>query len=129
MKREVLMEMSKSELDEYGKVLGVDVSGKRTVAHKADAIEKRRERVAEVEALGLTLSIPVKRMRDKRVTDLASKRPMTDADASELLGLLLGGEQMEALADRATDGDGTVDIDAMGLAMARILASDELKNF
>lgn len=129
MKREVLMEMSKSELDEYGKVLGVDVSGKRTVAQKADAIEKRRERVAEVEALGLTLSIPVKRMRDKRVTDLASKRPMTDADASELLGLLLGGEQMEALADRATDGDGTVDIDAMGLAMARILASDELKNF
>lgn len=129
MKREVLMEMSKSELDEYGKVLGVDVSGKRTVAQKADAIEKRRERVAEVEALGLTLSIPVKRMRDKRVTDLASKRPMTDADASELLGLLLGGEQMEALADRATDGDGTVDIDAMGLAMARILASGELKNF
>lgn len=129
MKREVLMEMSKSELDEYGKVLGVDVSGKRTVAQKADAIEKRRERVAEVEALGLTLAIPVKRMRDKRVTDLASKRPMTDADASELLGLLLGGEQMEALADRATDGDGTVDIDAMGLAMARILASDELKNF
>ena len=100
-------------------MLGVDVSGKRTVAQKADAIEKRRERVAEVEALGLTLSIPVKRMRDKRVTDLASKRPMTDADASELLGLLLGGEQMEALADRATDGDGTVDIDAMGLAMAR----------
>lgn len=129
MKREVLMEMSKSELDEYGKVLGVDVSGKRTVAQKADAIEKRRERVAEVEALGLTLAIPVKRMRDKRVTDLASKRPMTDADASELLGLLLGGEQMEALADRATDGDGTVDVDAMGLAMARILASDELKNF
>lgn len=129
MKREVLMEMSKSELDEYGKVLGVDVSGKRTVAQKADAIEKRRERVAEVEALGLTLAIPVKRMRDKRVTDLASKRPMTDADASELLGLLLGGEQMEALADRATDGDGTVDIDAMGLAMARILAFDELKNF
>lgn len=129
MKREVLMEMSKDELDEYGKVLGIDVGGKKTVAQKVDAIEKRRKRVAEVDALGLTLSVPVKRMRDKRVADLASKRPMTDEDASELLELLLGGEQMVALADRATDEDGTVDIDAMGLAMARILASDELKNF
>ena len=129
MRREVLMEMSKSELDEYAKVIGIDVSGKRTVAQKADAIEKRRERTADVEALGLTLAVPLKRLRDKRVADLASKRPMTDADASELLGLLLGNEQMEALAERATDEDGPVDVDALGLAMARILASEELKNF
>ena len=129
MKREVLMEMSKDELDEYGKVLGIDVGGKKTVAQKVDAIEKRRERVAEVDALGLTLSVPVKRMHDKRVSDLASKRPMTDEDATELLRLLLGDEQMARLAERATDDDGTVDADAMGLAMARILGSDDLKNF
>lgn len=129
MKHEVLMEMSKSELDEYAGVLGMDVTAKKTVAQKVAAIEDRRERVAEIDALGLTLAIPVKRTHDKRVTDLMGKRPMTDEDATDLLALLLGEAQMSALAERATDEDGTVDVDAMGLAMTRILASGELKNF
>lgn len=110
-------------------MLGFDVSGKKTVAQKVAAIEERREREAEIDALGLTLAIPVKRMHDKRATDLMGKRPMTDEDATELLALLLGETQMSALAERATDEDGTVDVDAMGLAMTRILASGELKNF
>lgn len=129
MKHEVLMSMSKTELDDYARVLGIDASGKKTVAAKAELIEKRRERTAEVDALGLTLVIPIKRMRDKRVTDLAGKRPMSDEDATELLTLILGDEQMQKLVERATDEDGVVDVDAMGLAMARVLASDELKNF
>lgn len=129
MKREAMMEMSKSELDEYAQVLGIDVTGKKTVAQKVDAIEKRRERVAEIDALGITFAVPIKRMHDKRVTDLAAKRPMTDEDATELLALLIGDDQMAKLAERATDDDGTVDTDAMGFALARILSSDDLKNF
>lgn len=124
-----MMEMSKAELDEYAQVLGIDVAGRKTVAQKVEAIEKRRERTAEIDVLGITLTVPVKRMHDKRVSDLAAKRPMTDADATQLLGLLIGDEQMAKLAERATDEDGTVDADAMGLAMARILSSDDLKNF
>lgn len=129
MKREVLMSMSKTELDEYARVLGIDASGKKTVAAKVELIEKRRGRTAEIDALGLTLTIPVKRMHDKRVTDLEGKRPMSDEDATRLLALILGDEQMEKLVERATDEDGVVDVDALGLAMARVLASSDLKNF
>lgn len=129
MRRETMLEMSKSELDEYAKALGIDVSGKKTVAQKADEIEKRRGRCAEVDALGLTLAVPMKRMRDKRVTDLMGKRPMSDSDADELLSLLLGEEQLAKLVERATEEDGTVDVDAMGLAMARVITCEDLKNF
>lgn len=129
MKHEVLMGMSKNELDEYAKIIGLDVSGKKTVAQKVEAIEKRRERTVEVDVLGLTLTIPIKRMRDKRVTDLVDKRPMSDEDATELLSLIVGDAQMTLLVENVTDEDGTVDVDAMGLAMARILGSDDLKNF
>lgn len=129
MKREVLLGMSKSELDDYAKMLGIDVTGKKTVEKKVAAIEERRERTADIDVLGLTVTVPIKRMHDKRVTDLASKRSMTDEDATELLALILGEEQLSKVVDRATDEDGTVDVDAMGLAMARILCSEELKNF
>ena len=129
MRHDVLMSMSKTELDSYAAVLGFDVSGKKTIPQKVAQIEKRRERTAEVEVLGLTVSIPIKRMHDKRVTDLMSKRPMTDQCATDLLVLLLGDDQMSQLINRATDDDGTVDVDAMGLAIARILGSEDLKNF
>lgn len=129
MKREVLLEMSKTELDEYAQVVGVDVTGKKTVVQKVDTIEKCRGRTADVDALGIALTVPIKRMRDKRVSDLMSKRPMTDDDAGNLLLLLLGQEQMDKVVDRVTDDDGTVDVDAMGLVMARVLSSEELKNF
>lgn len=128
MRHEVLMGMSKSELDDYAKVIGLDVTAKKTIALKVDAIETRRERVADIEVLGLTLSIPVKRMHDKRVTDICSK-PLTDELATELLGLLLGDEQEAKLIEAATDEDGTVDVEAMGLAIASITQSEELKNF
>lgn len=129
MRREVLLGMSKSELDDYAKMLGIDVTGKKTVGKKVAAIEERRERTAEIDVLGLTLIVPVKRMRDKRVTDLLSKRSMTDEEATDLFALIIGEDQMAKVVERATDEDGAVDVDAMGLAMARILCSEELKNF
>ena len=129
MRREVLMEMSKSELDEYAKVIGVDVTGKKTVTQKVASIESARERVADIDVLGMSVAIPIKRMHDKRVSDLVAKKLMSDDDATELMSLLLGDDQMDSLIARATDDDGTVDVDAMGLAIARILGAEELKNF
>lgn len=129
MRREVLMEMSKSELDEYAKVIGVDVTGKKTVTQKVASIESARERVADIDVLGMSVAIPIKRMHDKRVSDLVAKKLMSDDDATELMSLLLGDDQMDSLVARATDDDGTVDVDAMGLAIARILGAEELKNF
>lgn len=129
MRHEALMEMSKSELDEYATMLGIDTSGQKTIATKVALIEKERGKTADVDVLGTTVTIPIKRLHDKRVSDLAAKRPMTDADAETLLTLLIGDEQVQTLYDRVTEDDGTVDVDALGLAMARILGSGDLKNF
>ena len=124
-----MMEMSKSELDEYANVIGIDVTGKKTVAQKVASIESARERVADIDVLGMSVAIPIKRMHDKRVSDLVGKKLMSDDDATELMRLMLGDDQMDSLVARATDDDGTVDIDAMGLAIARITSAEELKNF
>lgn len=129
MRHEVLMAMSKKELDQYAEILGLNVSGEKSIAKKVSVIEKAREKTASVEALGLTLTIPIKRMRDKRVTDLANKRPITDEGGEELLRLVLGDEQFEMLVDHATDEDGSIDTDAMGFALVKIITSEELKNF
>jgi len=124
-----MMEMSKSELDEYATALGIDTSGQKTIATKVDLIEKKRGKTADIDVLGMTVTIPIKRLHDKRVSDLVAKRPMTDADAEALLFLLLGDDQVQALYNRVTDDDGTIDVDALGLSMARIMESDDLKNF
>ena len=128
MKHEVLMQLSKDELDSYASLLGIDVTGKKTIAQKVSAIEKRRERSEDLDVLGMTIVIPMKRLDDKRVSDLANKQTLTDEEAMELLRLIIGEDQTGALMDRVTDEDGTVDNPALGLAISRILRSDELKN-
>ena len=79
--------------------------------------------------LGLDVEVPVKRARDKRVCDLLAKPNRTDAETEEAMRLMLGDEQMTELERACTDEDGTVDIDAMALAVAKIITSQELKNF
>lgn len=129
MRHEALTAMSESELDGYARVIGIDVTGKKTVEEKVAEIESRRERTAEIDVLGITLAVPIKRMRDKRVADIMAKRAMSDADATKLLDLVLGKEQAKKLTQQATDPDGTVDTDALGFALASIVTSEALKNY
>lgn len=129
MKHEAMMDMSKTDLDEYGKALGIDVTGKKTVAAKVEAIEEQRGRTAEIDILGITVTIPIKRFHDKRVSDIYAKSPMTDDDANALFVMILGEKQAAKVAEQATDEDGTVDVDAMGYALAKLLTSEQLKNF
>lgn len=129
MRHEALMAMSETEIDGYARVIGIDVTGKKTVEEKVAEIEARRERTAEIDVLGVTLTVPIKRMRDKRVADIMAKRVMSDADANKLLDLVLGKEQVKKLVQQATDSDGTVDTDALGFAIATIVTSDALKNY
>lgn len=129
MKHEALMNMSKTDLDNYAKMIGLDVSNKKTIPKKVEAIESRRQRVGEIDVLGVHLVIPIKRLQDKRVTDLVGKQSQTDEEASELMMLVLGEEQYQSIIAAATDDDGTVDVIAMGLALATILNSPELKNY
>ena len=129
MRRDVMMEMSLEELDQYARVLGIDATGRASKAAKVDLIEERRGRVAEVDALGMTISVPVRRLHDKRVSDRLASGPLTDEGTDELFRDLVGEEQHAAVLERCTDEDGVVDVEAYGVAVARVLTSPALKNF
>nr|DAL86239.1 MAG TPA: hypothetical protein [Caudoviricetes sp.] len=119
--------MSAEELDEYGRVLGIEMRPAKTAAQKMALIGSKRDRTATVTALGMQFEVPMKALSDKRVTDVLSDAARTDADVYRTLGLMLG-EQMGELVDAVTDEDGTVDSAAIALAFVRIVTSDELKN-
>lgn len=128
MNREYLSRMSAAELKDYMETLGIDAPGAKTAKARVEAIERRHERTAEVEALGIPLTIPMKRLRDKRVTDIVGASNLTDEDAERLIELILGPEQMETVIEAVTDEDGTVDNESLAYVIKRILTSDELKN-
>lgn len=129
MNKEFLARMSASELDEYGKVLGIEMAPAKTIEEKIDLIERRRERHVSICALGLDLSIPIKRAHDKRVIDLMEKQDRTDDETYEVMQLFLGEAQFGQLLNACTDEDGTIDINALGLVFVKIITSEELKNF
>ncbi len=121
--------MSSSELDEFAKALGISAKAEKTAQGKAALIDRRRNRRATVRALGMELSVPVKRFRDKRVTDLLGKGELSDEDTEAAMRLVLGEEQFDEVVAACTDEDGTVDVSAMGFVFVKILTSAELKNF
>lgn len=127
MNKEAMARMSADELDEYGRVLGIEMRPAKTAAQKIALIAAKRERTATVTALGMQFEVPMKALSDKRVTDVLSDRSRTDADVYRTLGVMLG-EQMGELVNAVTDEDGTVDSGALALAFVRIITSDELKN-
>lgn len=129
MKREFLLNTSAEQLDTYARVLGFDVSGLPTIEEKVDAICERRERTAEVNALGMTFTIPIKRLHDKRVTDRLDGDGMDAGDFYQLMRDIVGDDQFEALVAHCTDEDGTVDNDAIAYTLGIIERSDALKNF
>lgn len=129
MDKGCMARMSAAELDEYGRLLGISTSPAKTADEKMALIERRRARTASIRVLGLDLEVPVKRARDKRASDLMAKRELSDAETEEVMRLLLGDEQMAEVERACTDEDGTVDVDAMALAFAKLVTADELKNF
>lgn len=129
MNREQMLRMSPAELDAYARAMGFSVRGAKTAEQKAALIEERRGRTAELTVLGVPVSVPIKRMHDKRVTDLLSKEDRTDADTERMVRLVVGDEAWDALVAAATEEDGTVDNDALGYAIASIITSRDLKNY
>lgn len=128
MRRDVLMAMSADELDEYASIIGANVSGMESIGEKVSAIESKRERVHELTLLGALFVIPARSIRDKRFQDEVSSLGR-GGDAEAAARLALGEEQWEKLVSHVTEDDGVVDIDALGMAVARILSSPELKNY
>lgn len=125
MNKEYLVRMSDAELENYAKAIGIKIP--KDIESKADFIEKRRERTAKIEVLGITFEIPIKRIKDKRVTDLISN--MNDVNAEKALCLVLGEEQYAKLEEACIEEDGTYDVQAMGYAFTTIFTSPKLKNF
>lgn len=128
MNPDYLVRMNAQQLDEYGKVLGIDMKDAKTIDNKVELIEKRRNNEATVSVLGLELRVPKKRMTDKRVTDLLEKS-MSDVEAEECMTLLLGEDQMAQVVTACTDVDGSVDTIAMGIVFTTVFTCEELKNF
>ena len=124
-----MMEMSLEQLDQYARACGIDATGKRTKAQKVALIEERRARVADIDVLGMTLHVPVRAMKDKRVSDLLDRGDLTEAEADWLMRALLGEEQYDSVIERCTDEDGVVDVSAVGLAFATLVRSEDLKNY
>lgn len=129
MKRSTLLRMTPEQLDGYARMLGLDVSGHETVEEKADAIEARRERVATIDVAGLSLTVPMKRLHDKRLIDKYEDGVKTNSELEDFISDLLGEEQMQSLRDACTDEDGTVDADGYMVLLESINVAEELKNF
>lgn len=129
MRKEVLETLSASELEGYAAVIGVDVSNVKTKKARIARIVEARERTADINALGMTLTVPIKRLHDKRVTDRLNGGVVGDEELMEIMTAILGEDQLAAIEAHCTDEDGTVDVDAYGVILAAVINSDELKNF
>lgn len=129
MRKEVLETLSASELEGYAAVIGVDVSNVKTKKARIARIVEARERTADINALGMTLTVPIKRLHDKRVTDRLNGGVVGDEELMEIMAAILGEDQLAAIEAHCTDEDGTVDVDAYGVILAAVINSDELKNF
>lgn len=129
MKHDYLVAMSDKELNDYADVIGIDITGIADHAAKIDEIESRRNRVATVRVCGLELHIPIKVLHDKRLIDKYADGVLTNTKLENFIHDLVGDKQMEAIRERCTDEDGTVDADGYLFVLNAINESSELKNF
>lgn len=121
--------MDERELEGYAKILGFTTAAADGAEAKADLIEKRREKVADLTILGIAMKVPVKRAHDRRFLDEMSEGTHTMEDLERSYRFLLGDQQYDELVRAVTDVDGTVDDDALAYAFNAILVDPELKNF
>lgn len=128
MNKEYLLKMSDEELAGYMKMLGISSKATKTREAKVELIERRRAKTETIDVLGIPIEVSVKKLRDRRVLD-AYQAATTDAQMEAVARQIIGDEQMDALAVAATDEDGTVDVDALGYAIATILTNKKVKNF
>lgn len=129
MKREYLLEMDDASLEMYARALHTDVSGARTREVRVSLLERASSRCATVNVLGLDVEVPRAATRDMRVQALIRRRDITDDESDELMRLLVGEGQHEAILERCTDGDGRVDIDAYAVALATVITNEQVKNW
>lgn len=124
-----MQNMTAEELEGYAQAMGFTLRACSDKADKIALIQRRRERTVTIEALGLGLSVSVKRFRSSKFSDLVNKRGRTGADLVEAFRGLLGDSQFDALMRACADEDGEVDEDALAYVFSTILKNEELKNY
>ena len=124
-----MQNMTAEELEGYAQAMGFTLRACADKADKIALIQRRRERTVTIEALGLGLSVSVKRFRSSKFSDLVNKPGRTGADLVEAFHGLLGDPQFDALMRACADEDGEVDEDALAYVFSTILRNEELKNY
>lgn len=128
MRKEILEQMSDAELVDYARTLGIKAGDVHKAKDKVSLIFNRWEREEEITVYGETFKVKAKTLKDKKFVDLVAAPNATDEQMAEALLILLGEEQVKKLYELCTDEDGTVDINAVGIAFAQIVSSPQLKN-
>lgn len=129
MNTDYMRKMSADELEAYAKQMGFTLAAGKTIEDKIAIIEAKRSREVDLTLLGVPVSVPIKRMYDKRVTDLLAKKNRTDDETMAMFRLIVGDEACDEVVAAATEDDGTVDNNALGYAIAALVTDKDLKNF
>jgi len=79
MNHACLLRMTDAEIDEYGRALGLATEQIGDRDKKIEYIESARERTADVSVLGVTVTVPIKRMHDQR---FAERRERVEGDSA-----------------------------------------------
>ena len=129
MNTDYMRKMSADELEAYAKHMGFTLAAGRTIDDKIAIIEAKRSREVGLTLLGVPVSVPIKRLYDKRVTDLLAKKKRTDDETMAMFRLIVGDEACDEVVAAATEDDGTVDNNALGYAIAALVTDRDLKNY
>lgn len=129
MNKEAMQNMTAEELEGYANSMGFTLKACKDKADKIALIQRKRARAVTVEVLGIELSIEVRRFRNSKFADVISKRDRTSAELMNAFRCLLGDSQYESLLTACAEDEGELDEDALAYAFAKILQSDELKNY
>lgn len=129
MRTETLKAMTAEELEDYARAMGFTLKALADKDDKVEMIQRRRARSVTVPVFGLDLDIEVRRFRSSRFADVIQSPHRTGAQLLGAFRGLLGDEQFSSLLDACADEDGETDEDALAVAMNRILACEDLKNY
>lgn len=121
--------MGAKELDLYARAMELDCSKLKGVKAKREFIKQHITKQADIKIFGNVYTVPVKRLHDKRVSDLLNGKNLTDDKLFEAMRLVLGDEQFDDIYTHCTEDDGLVNMASLTYAYLSVFENEELKNF
>lgn len=121
--------MGAKELDLYARAMELDCSKLKGVKAKREFVKQHLTKQADIKIFGKVYTVPVKRLHDKRVSDLLNGKNLTDDKLFEAMRLVLGDEQFDDIYAHCTEDDGLVNMASLTYAYLSVFENEELKNF